>query len=234
MDSDGSNVLQLTNDASTHRSPAFSPDGSKIAYWSDASGRRNIYVMDADGCNSRQLTFDGESMDPAWSPDGSRIVFISNRALPTTWLVYTMDPDGNNVINLGAVAQNWQSRPVFSPDGQRIVFASTRDDFLGSIFLMNADGSGLQKLTPAPMTGQYAVWSQDATKIAFLGSLDPRRGQPSKVYVMDLATRNLTPITDFRAEPHAWAWVPLPGVAACHVRAKHGRRARFAQNPPKF
>lgn len=231
MDSDGSNVVQLTSDASTHRSPAFSPDGSKIAFWSDASGRRNIYVMDADGCNLRQLTVDAESMDPAWSPDGSRIVFISNRASPTTWLVYTMDPDGNNVISLGAVVQNWQSRPVFSPDGQRIVFASTRDDFFGSIFVVNADGSGLEKLTPAPMTGQYAVWSQDGTKIAFLGSLDPRRGEPWKVYVMDLATRNLTPITDFRAEPHAWAWAPLGAGATCHVRATHAKGPAFQ---PRF
>ena len=183
--------------------------------------------MDADGCNSRQLTFDGESMDPAWSPDGSRLVFISNRASPTTWLVYTMNPDGTNVVSLGAVAQNWQSRPVFSPDGQRILFASTRDDFFGGIFLMNTDGSGLQKLTPAPMTGQYAVWSQDGTKIAFSGSLDPRHGEPWKVYVMDLATRNLTPVTDFRAEPHAWAWAPLAGVAACHVPAKHAERKAF-------
>jgi len=183
--------------------------------------------MDADGSNLGQLTFDAESMDAAWSPDGSRIVFISNRSVPNTWLVYTMDPDGSNVTSLGAVAQSWQSRPVFSPDGQRIVFASTRDDFFGSIFLMNADGSGLEKLTPAPMTGQYAVWSQDGTKVAFSGSLDPRYGEPWKVYVMDLATRNLTPITDFRAEPHAWAWAPLGGVAACKVRSGHGEERAF-------
>lgn len=161
-------------------------------------------------------------MDPAWSPDGGRIVFISNRAAPNAWLVYTMDPDGSSVNNLGAVAQSWQSRPVFSPDGQQIVFASTRDDFLGSIFLMNADGSGLEKLTPTPMTGQYAVWSQDGTKLAFLGSLDPRHGEPWKIYVMDLTSKDLTPITDFRAEPHAWAWVPTAG-SACRLPARQAR-----------
>lgn len=225
MDADGSKVRQLTTDASTHRSPAISPDCSKIAFWSDASGKRNIYVMDADGDNLKQVTFDGESMDPAWSPDGGRIVFISNRAAPNKWLVYTMDPDGGNVTNLGAVAQNWQSRPVFSPDGQRIVFASTRDDFFGSIFIMNADGSGLEKLTLPPMAGQYAVWSQDGTKVALLGSLDPRHGQPWKVYVLDLATRSLTAVTDFRAEPHAWAWVP--NVRDCHLPGKERREREF-------
>lgn len=212
MDSDGTNVVQLTNDASTHRSPAFSPDGSQIAFWSNRDGFQNIYVMDADGSNLRQLTHEGSNFDPSWSPDGSRMVFVSSSDGQPR--VYTMDPDGNNVTSLEAITRFSQPRPVFSPDGTKIAFGSTGDDFLGNVSIMNADGSGLEILTLRPFAGYYPVWSPDGTTIAFQGSPDPRSGLPYRVYLMDLKTRTPTQLTDFSAEPHAWAWFPAGDLAA--------------------
>jgi Tol biopolymer transport system component len=204
----GKRVRQLTNDASTHRSPAFSPDGSQIAFWSDQDGLQNIYVMDADGDNLRQLTQGSQNVDPSWSPDGSRIVFVSNRDNPLRWLVYAMDPDGSNVANLGALAQSLQPRPVFSPDGSQIAFASTGTNFTG-ISVMKPDGTNVENLTPGhPFFARYAVWSLDGRRIAFQGSPDPGHGQPFRVYLIDVGTRELRQLTDFSAEPHAWAWFP--------------------------
>ena len=72
--------------------PAWSPDGTRIAFGSNRDGDRDIYVMDADGGNVQQLTDDPESdRDPAWSPDGTRIAFTRNGD------IYVMDADGGNV-----------------------------------------------------------------------------------------------------------------------------------------
>lgn len=216
MDSDGSHVVQLTDYPATHRSPAVSPDGSQIAFWSTRDGGVHIYVMGTDGTAVRQLTHEGINMDPSWSPDGSRIVFLSNR--DGSWMIYTMNPQGGEVTSLGAIARSWQSRPVYSPDGQRIIFASTRDDLFGDVFIMNADGTQVENLTPGPEAGGYPVWSLDGKTIAFEGSLDPRAGQPWRVYRMDLETRVLTRLTDFRAEPHAWAWFPVKNELGSQLR----------------
>jgi TolB protein len=207
MDRDGSNVVRLTDHPAEDRSPAVSPDGSQIAFMSNRAGLRNVFIMNSDGSDVRQLTSQGTNMDPSWSPDGKQIVFVSNREGP--WLVYTMNPDGGEVTSLKAIALNWQSRPVFSPDGQRIAFASARDDpFYGDIFVMNADGSAPENLTPGAMAGRYPVWSPDGSTLAFWGSADPRQGAPWRVYLMDLETRAVTQLTSFSAEPHAWAWFP--------------------------
>jgi TolB protein len=73
----------------------WSPDGRQIAFASERDGGWEVYVMDADGSNQRQLTKDNVfSFLPAWSPDGTRIAFISARG--TTWGVYIMDADGSN------------------------------------------------------------------------------------------------------------------------------------------
>jgi len=216
MDADGSNVVQLTDFPATHRSPAFSPDGVQIAFWSTRDGGLHIYVMQADGSGVRRLTQDGSNMDPSWSPDGKRIVFISNR--DGRWRVYTMNREGGEGTDLDAVASSWQSRPVYSPDGQKILFGSTRDDPLGDIFVMNSDGTDVQNLTPDAMAGNYPVWSQDGQSIAFDGSLDPRSGEPWRVYRMHLENKELTSLTDFRAEPHAWAWFPAQNSTLATAR----------------
>ena len=111
MDSDGSNVQQLTHTPGRdawNLAPKWSPDGQKIVFDSTRDGNFEIYVMDADGSNVQRLTHNAKvDSRPAWSPDGQRIVFSSSRDgssdkpnILAEREIYVMDADGGNVERL--------------------------------------------------------------------------------------------------------------------------------------
>ncbi len=78
--SDGSDPVNLTNNAASDSDPAFSPDGTKIAFDSFRNGNQDIYVMNADGTEQKRLTKKAAGdYEPAWSPDGKKIAFKSSR-----------------------------------------------------------------------------------------------------------------------------------------------------------
>lgn len=82
MNADGSNITRLSNHAGNSYAPAWSPDGTRIAYINDSMGDGDVYVMDADGQRPFMLTNDDSAAEdrlPTWSPDGRWIAFISNR-----------------------------------------------------------------------------------------------------------------------------------------------------------
>jgi Tol biopolymer transport system component len=94
MDMDGRNLVNLTNDPGSDVEPAFSPDGSKIAFRSDRDVDLNIYLMNVDGTGVTNLT-QNASIDsqPAFSPDGRKIAFTSNRNGNRE--IYVMNADGS-------------------------------------------------------------------------------------------------------------------------------------------
>ena len=133
---------------------------AQIAFASQRDGNHEIYVMDADGGNQRNLTNDLHlDWDPSWSPDGKRIVFVSQRdghfrsRFGITSEIYVIDADGMNEQRLTENPQNdWF--PSWSPDGKRIVFSSQRDGHFETkfaitheIYVMEADGGNQQRLT---------------------------------------------------------------------------------------
>ena len=139
MDANGKNLVRLTQGPASDRLPAWSPDGTQIAFVSNRKDGLGLYVMDADGSNLINLTQnpDGGDWSPDWAPDGSQIVFQSRRDGNDE--IYVMDADGSNLINLTQhVDFDWH--PSWSPDGTKIAFASNRDgDF--EIYVMNTDGT---------------------------------------------------------------------------------------------
>ncbi|HNB52139.1 MAG TPA: hypothetical protein PK530_09360 [Anaerolineales bacterium] len=103
MNPDGSNVRRLTTDGgdgNNHYAPAWSPDGTKIAFRGHiADGPGDIFVMNADGSGLTNLTnYPTEDWAPTWSPDGNLIAFQSDR--DGNWEIYVMNADGSNLINL--------------------------------------------------------------------------------------------------------------------------------------
>ena len=145
MNADGTNQVRLTKHLGHNDyTPAWSPDGSRIAYVSDTVGHSYIYVINADGTNPVQLTSgEHEDYDPAWSPDGRRIAFSGSSNL------FVVDADGANLTPL-APASIIGGQPAWSPDGLLIAFTRATDchvDSYGdsscraSIWLRRANGS---------------------------------------------------------------------------------------------
>jgi TolB protein len=110
--------------------PAWSPDGSTIAFWSSApiNGRlsQNIWIMNAsDGGGQRNLTDLGVGTrigHPVWSPGGSMIAFSSTNDTDGDTDLYVMNADGTGRRNLTAGPPRYDTQPTWSPDGARIAY----------------------------------------------------------------------------------------------------------------
>lgn len=148
---------------------AFSPDGQKIAYMSNADGDFDIYVRYLNERIVQKLT-DAPDRDgtPLWSPDGSQIAFQSFRDGHSQ--VYIMNADGSNQRNISNSLAN-DEHPFWSADGKRILFCSDRpklqeeDENNIDIYEMSADGSNPRRITHTPEVETYASWSPDGSKI---------------------------------------------------------------------
>jgi Tol biopolymer transport system component len=129
--------------------PRFSPDGSEIAYTSDAGGGDNIWIMQADGSNPRQLTKEDFRLlnNPAWSPDGDYIAarkhFTTERSLGTgeIWLYHRNGGAGIPVVEKpDEKHQKELGEPAYSPDGRYIYFSL--DSTPGGTFIYAQDSNG--------------------------------------------------------------------------------------------
>jgi Tol biopolymer transport system component len=127
---DGTGLVRLTFDPREDDSPAWSPDGTRIAFTKD----EQVWLMFADGGAARPLT---AGTRPDWAPDATRIAFVREGD------IYTMDSNGGGVVRLTS-APEAERAPAWSPDGTRIAFERE-----GDIFTMNRDGTGLSRLTTA-------------------------------------------------------------------------------------
>lgn len=191
MNGDGSGQTQLTEDRTDDSEPEFSPDGSRIAFQSFRAitppdpPSPEVFIMDADGTNERQITISPRpatppagpnnalgNADPSFSPDGTRIAFASRRDASNNE-IYTMNADGSGPAKRltedtfpggGFV----DVQPVFSPDGTRIAFRSNRPvppstDRIQQIYTMNAtDGTGVMQVTRDGSTKDLDDWGVDS------------------------------------------------------------------------
>ena len=150
MAPDGSDVRRLTDRPGYDGGAFYSPDGSQIiwrAHYPETQeeledyqglleqglirpGELEIYVMDADGSNQRQVTaIGGANFAPYWHPDGDKIVFSSNHHDPSgrDFDIYMINLDGTGLERI-TQSEGFDGFPVFSPDGETLVFASNRNN----------------------------------------------------------------------------------------------------------
>ncbi len=147
----------LVSDPAAERSPAWSPDGTLIAFVAERDGNAEIYVLAGDGTETRLTTDPGADVSPAWSPDGSRLAFASDR--DGNWEIYAMAADGSGLQRLtDDPAADFD--PAWSPDGGQIAFTSERDGNR-EIYAMAPDGSGLRRLTDDPAEDVTPDWAPD-------------------------------------------------------------------------
>jgi TolB protein len=190
MNSDGSNIVQLTNNSFFDSEPVWSPDRSQIAFTSERDGVIELYVMNADGSDERVVTSEGGFVaSPSWSPDGRTLAYELNRGGDTQIILISVD--GTNARPITATGTNFQTvDPAWSPNGREIAFASTQSGNF-EIYLMNADGSNVRQVGTNPgADNRSPAWSPDGTQIAFVASY----GRDSEIVVMNSDGTNLRPI----------------------------------------
>lgn len=166
---DGSGLTRLTGamtpsiSSGFNGSPSFSPDGLEIVFYSTRDGNNEIYVMNDDGSDPRNLTNNSaQDFFPAISPDGTKIAFVSDRSGHDA--IWMMDVDGSNQTLVADVAGQAQF-PDFSPDGKRIVFDAGPRGSQQIYFVYLTDTANPIQLTTG--FGSNPDYSPDGTRIAF-------------------------------------------------------------------
>ncbi|OQY91979.1 MAG: hypothetical protein B6D41_08670 [Chloroflexi bacterium UTCFX4] len=190
---------------------SWSPDGSRLVFYSLRDGGKQIYVMNADGSNQRRISSpdcagDTDDWSPAWSRDGAWIAYES---IPHKKCegggaadIFISDPNGGNKRNVTRSTGIDDESPNWSPDG-RIVFTSNRNGNY-DIFVINADGSGLQQLTSGGEDDDYPAWSLDGSTILF----QRRQNGNWEIYAMNADGSNLRNLTNNPANDTFPEWVP--------------------------
>jgi WD40 repeat protein len=168
----GGEPINLTRNAAGDWDPTWSPTCAeptktcRIAFTSHRSGDSEIWTMDAQGRNLRNIT-QHPAWDywPAWSPDGQALAFVSERDGDPELFIMALEAQEASQLTFNSETDRL---PTWSPDGSRIAFAAVRNG-VEEIHVINADGSHERSVTTWPLKGTAPAWSPDGRRIAFIG-----------------------------------------------------------------
>jgi Tol biopolymer transport system component/uncharacterized RDD family membrane protein YckC len=204
VQTDGRGPRNLTPGPEDDTAPAWSPDGTKLAFASSRSGAYDIFVMHPDGTAIEQLT-DRGAMDgePAFSKDGKKLAFLECDPSFANCQLWTMHADGTGARRLTNSPVE-DERPSWSPDGSRL--AVTRKQHGNTdVYVITVAGGREQRLTSGPADDYQPAWSPDGTRIAF-GS---NRAGPPSLYVMQAdGTRVARLTTPAKGQDEDLSWQP--------------------------
>lgn len=186
-DGDGTQVALRSNEPII--SPAWSPDGTKVAYVSFESKKPVVFVQNLV---TRERTvianYKGSNSAPAWSPDGSKLAVALSRGGLTQ--IYTVDANGSNLQRITNTS-GIDTEPQFSADGQYIYFLSDRSGG-PQIYRMNVDGSDARRMTFGSNYNITPRISPDGKTLAYIS----RRDNKFQLYVLDLTNNQEQRLSD--------------------------------------
>jgi TolB protein len=218
------NLAQLTRiaaDTASGTDPAFSPDGSRIAFVSSRDGNAELYVMNADGTGATRLTTDPQADGrPAFTPDGQTVVFHSARTAGKQH-IWAVNVDGTGLTQLTKDSVNFA--PAVSPDGQIIAYVSIRNKTY-DIWLMSRDGSNQRQFTRSPQEREWEPrFLRDGT-LAYLVEKRVGNRTVQQVVRADLTTGTVTPLTGTDLAITSFAVSPSGDLLALVVNAQPENR----------
>ncbi len=183
---------------------------NKILFTSSRSGKEQLYMMNPDGTDIKQIT-SGEFSHSAgrWAPDASKIICNTDQNITTAGLqMVILNSDGTNRRLLGMGSQM-----CWSPEGSKIAFALMPRAELGDIstyiYVMNSDGTNIGQITNnLAVKDDTPSWSRDGIKIAFSSNRDNLSTFKSEVYIMNIDGTNQHRLTYTGISSSSPQWSP--------------------------
>ena len=179
---------QLTHGRTSNVEPAWSPDGSRLAFTSAREGLIKIFVMNADGSAQNRLTTDDRlESAPSWSPDGTALAFYSlGREAGSSEMRIVDLRSGRTTSIAGNGRDKGPAAPSWSDDGSRLAFTGLDAKGKVQVWVVERDGSGLREISHgfSPRDKAFAALSPDGTRVAYIA--DMRGG--ADLIVTEIAT----------------------------------------------
>jgi len=174
---------------------------TKIAYVSDQTGKKEVYMMDYDGANETRLTGDRSIVvSPRWSHDAEALTYTSYRSgNPDVYLLNMNTAQRKVLIAYPGINLS----PSWLPSGEQMVFSSTKTGD-AEIYTMRPDGGGLKRLTFSDANDLSPSWAPSGRQIAFTSD----RGGSPQIYVMDADGSNVRRLTFSGVYNTSPAWSP--------------------------
>jgi len=209
MDPDGRNQRQLTRFGSISTQPAVSPDGTRIAFMSYYHTLPGIFVFSVDP--PRDLRFYNQRASvnetPSFTPDGKQIIYASSAPNDRCCRIYLSNLDGAGFRPITSSPNFIDVEPKINPKtGSTVVFVSGRSG-PQQVYMMNIDGTGIERLTPGEGEASNPSWNPDGQHIAFSWTRGFAAGNWN-VFFMDVASREISQLTHSEGRNENPAWSP--------------------------
>lgn len=197
---------QITHGSSAYKQPSYLPDG-RIVYEAIGS-TADIWIMDANGTNQKQLTYDEENSFPLASPDGRYIVFVSNRNGNRG--ISRMDVDGNNSRQLTSDKNKFFFYPQTSPDSKWLIY-NTSDDAGSFLWKLPIDGGEPVRLIEHEATS--SAISPDGTLLAYFY----RNRDSNSDGIAVIPIEGGQPIRTYKVSESLFVWNPFLSPRLCWI-----------------